>query len=118
MGTYSRGPFNKYDLQSGKGTKPPRKPGAYRIAEKETRGFIYEGESVSIARRMYEQKVAGKLDPTKHVFLHKAADGRSTSSTRRAVESIHIIKHQPQVNKRNGGGGRPAKGGSGRRPSR
>ena len=117
MSTYPRGPFRKYDPEAKEGSKPPHTAGAYRFAKKETGKIFYEGESGDLARRMSQHISTGKLDPAVHDFLHKAADPRSTSATRREVEAAHIVKHWPAGNKRGGGGGRSAKGGSGRRPS-
>lgn len=44
-----------------------------------------------------------------HTFEWKAADGRSSSNTRRAHEQKKIAQHKPALNQSKGGEGRRAK---------
>ena len=88
---------------------PPNGPGIYRFRNKLTGEIDYIGEAVDIARR-----IVTHLRSTKPVSLNthhvewQAADGRSTSRTRREHERVKINKHKPLLNKRGGGGGRKA----------
>ena len=88
---------------------PPNGPGIYRFRNKLTGEIDYIGEAADIARRIVTHLRSTKpvsLD-THHVEW-QAADGRSTSRTRREHERVKINKHKPRLNKRGGGGGRRA----------
>ena len=99
-------PF-KYSPFTKKGTKPPSKPGEYRIRDKD--GILcYIGETCDLSRRMREHKRTGKLMP-EGFFEFMIADGRSTSVTRRKHEQEKIRKHKPLFNRSSGGEGRIAK---------
>jgi excinuclease UvrABC nuclease subunit len=85
-------------------TKPPARAGEYRILDK-NRKVSYIGETNNLARRMGEHRRAGKLCEGDR-FAWQAADGRSTSKTRRAHERAKIKKHKPSLNRSKGGEGR------------
>jgi hypothetical protein len=110
--TYPRGRYR--NLRPGE--KPPAKPGAERYVSKKTGEVVYQGESSNLRVRIAKQKSA-KMPYTRGNYQpqYKVADGRSTSKTRRQHEARKIKQKKPRFNQRAGGGGRPAKGGSGRR---
>ena len=86
---------------------PPNGPGIYRFRNKLTREIDYIGEAVDIARRIAQHLRSSKiLSLDTHHVEWQAADGRSTSRTRREHERDKINKHKPRLNKRGGGGGR------------
>lgn len=109
MCTYQPGRPTKYNPTTGSGTKPPAKPGEYRIRDS-SGVIIYIGETNDLARRMAEHIRSGKLPvgPNAGTFEFQIADGRSTSRTRREHERKKIAEHQPELNKSKGGEGRPA----------
>ena len=88
---------------------PQAKPGLYYFRNKDTGAVDYVGESSNLRNRKAQHIATGKLDPAKHVFEFKIADGRATSKTRREHERLKIDQHKPDMNGRGGGGGRPAK---------
>ena len=88
---------------------PPNRPGIYRFRNKLTGEVDYIGEAVDIARRIVTHLRSDKpVSPDTHHVEWQAADGRSTSRTRREHERAKINKHKPRLNKRSGGGGRRA----------
>lgn len=109
MCTYGPGRPTKYNPTTGAGTKPPSKPGEYRIRNSDGQ-IVYIGETNDLARRMAEHIRSGKLSVGSNAgtFEFQIADGRSTSRTRREHERDKIAKHQPELNKSKGGEGRPA----------
>lgn len=110
MSIYKTGRPNKYNPHSGKGQRPPDKPGEYRI--RDSSGTItYIGETNNLARRTREHIRSGKLsvnESSQNTIEYMVADGRSTSHTRRLHEQLSIEKHHPTLNKSKGGEGRPA----------
>ena len=102
-------PF-KYTPATKRGSKPPEKPGLYRIRDGRGR-ILYIGETCSLARRIREHIRAGKIsmDPADHCYVeYQIADPRSTSRTRREHERKKIRRHRPLLNRSNGGEGRIA----------
>ena len=99
--------------------RPPNGPGVYRHKNKRTGTIDRVGEGSNIRSRLNDHKRKGRpfANTKTHQPQWKSMDGRSTSRTRRKVESKQIRKHKPKYAKRAGGGGRPARGGSGRRRS-
>jgi excinuclease UvrABC nuclease subunit len=100
-----------------KKNKPSSGPGEYRWRDRETGEIDRIGETNNLRRRRSEyptEKVP--CSPETHDYETMEADGRSTSKTRREHEVESIERYDPQFNERAGGGGRPAEGGSGRRP--
>ena len=107
MSPYSPGRPQKYNPFTGKGHKPPKCPGEYRV--RDAAGTIaYIGETNSLARRMREHMRSGKLQPG-CTLEFQVADGRSSSRTRRAHEQAKIAQHNPTLNRSIGGEGRIAK---------
>lgn len=109
MSLYGAGRPTKYNPTTKAGTRPPSKPGEYRIRDAGGR-IVYIGETNDLARRMAEHIRSGKLPVGTNAgtFEFQTADGRSTSRTRREHEREKIAKHQPELNKSKGGEGRPA----------
>jgi len=93
----------------GGGAEPPSTAGEYRILDSE-RNVSYIGETNNLARRMKEHRRSGKLCDG-YRFAWQAADGNSTSNTRREHEREKIKKHSPPMNKSKGGEGRTARKG-------
>ena len=97
---YKPGRPTKYNPTTGAGTKPPAKPGEYRIRQAD--GTIsYIGETCNLARRTAEHRRGGTIE-------YQVADGRTTSRTRREHERQKIAQHQPSQNRSGGGEGRIA----------
>lgn len=110
MAIYKRGRPTKYNPTTGSGTKPPAKPGEYRIRD-ESGSITYIGETSNLARRTGQHMRSGKLPVgpgQSGTIEYKLADGRSTSNTRREHERQKIAQHNPPLNKSMGGEGRPA----------
>ena len=112
MGATKRGRPKKFDPRTAQGSLPPSSPALYRLVDRNTGKVQYAGDTNNAIRRAIEHARSGKLDPEKHDFEWKDVDGRSTSATRREIESKWIEKHKPPLNVRAGGGGRTAKRGS------
>ena len=109
MSIYKPGRPNKYNPTSGRGEKPPSKPGEDRIRDGEGT-IMYIGETNNLARRTNEHILSGKLScDNGSTIEYKVADGRSTSNTRRIHEREKIELHNPSLNKSKGGEGRIAK---------
>ena len=111
MTMYKPGRPHKYTPSTGTGSKPPAKPGEYRI--RDSKGvIIYVGETNNLERRTKEHSRKGKLTDKRAEggsIEWKVADGRSTSRTRRIHERQKIEQHTPSMNKSSGGEGRIAK---------
>lgn len=109
-GIYKPGRPFKYIPSSQYGSKPPEKPGIYRIRNGEGQ-ILYIGETCSLCRRIREHIRSGKisLDPAeRHYVEFQIADRRSSSQTRRDHERKKIRQHKPLLNKSSGGEGRIA----------
>ena len=88
--------------------EPPNDPGGYRLINNANRKIDYIGETSNLRRRSNEHFRSGKVSRDTHKFAWQRADGRSTSTTRRAHEQVKIAQHNPSLNQRTGGGGRKA----------
>ena len=111
MGIYKSGRPTKYDPSTGKGTKPPAKPGEYRFRD-QSGSIMYVGETNDLNRRMHQHLNTGKLKTesgNSYTMEYKVADGRSSSRTRREHEQQKIKEHNPVLNRSVGGEGRIAK---------
>ena len=107
MGIYPAGRPQKIFPFEAVGSRPPQRPGEYRI--RDTSGAIaYIGETNNLRRRMGEHMRSGKLQ-VGYSLEYQVADGRSTSQTRRVHERSKIAQHNPVLNRSNGGEGRIAK---------
>ena len=111
MATYKPGRYTRT------ANKPaPKAPGAYRHVSKRTGEVVRQGETEDLDRRLKEHDRSNAVFTSGHYDVQwKAADGRSTSKTRREHEQRKIREKRPKFNERDGGGGRKAQGGSGRR---
>lgn len=111
MGIYKSGRPSKYNPSTKTGSKPPKRPGEYRI--RNSAGIItYIGETNNLNRRMNEHLYNGKMSGGQNAggsFEWKTADGRSTSVTRRKHERLKIGQHMPEQNASGGGEGRIAR---------
>ena len=109
MSDYKPGRPAKFNPTTGAGTKPPVKPGEYRIRDS-TGTLQYIGETNNIQRRMGEHIRSGKLATGAGggTIEYKVASASSTSQSRRAHEQQKIAQHNPPLNKSKGGEGRPA----------
>ena len=102
MSMYKKGRPSRQD--------PPKTAGKYQYRNKKTGEIEYIGETANLARRMKQHEVSdNSLSRKTHDAEWKVADGRSSSKTRRKHEQDSINKHNPKLNKRQGGGGRKAK---------
>ncbi|MBQ8622094.1 MAG: GIY-YIG nuclease family protein [Oscillospiraceae bacterium] len=109
MSDYKPGRPAKFNPTTGAGTKPPSKPGEYRI--RDSKGtLLYIGETNDIRRRMGEHIRSGKLTTgaSGDTIEYKIASPYSTSQSRRAHEQQKIAQHNPPLNKSIGGEGRIA----------
>lgn len=99
MGIFKRGRPSRQD--------PPSGPGLYRFVDKLTGRLDYIGETSNLRRRISEHFRSDKqVSPETHHAEWQAADGRSTSRTRRQQETLKISQFKPGMNKRRGGAGR------------
>lgn len=103
-GPYTRGRPFRFDPLSGDGTMPLGKPGMY-IVRNQDNERQYIGETCDLMRRINEHLRIGDIQDCDTVD-YMVADGRSSSKTRRIVESQKISIHRPPCNQRGGGGGR------------
>ena len=110
MGIYKPGRPFKYVPATQSGSRPPEKPGIYRI--RSAGGTIlYIGETCNLARRIREHIRSGKISVSRRApssVEYQIADGRSNSCTRRIHEKRKIAAHKPRLNKSGGGEGRIA----------
>ena len=60
MGIYKPGRPKKYNPATGKGEKPPAKPGEYRIRD-EAGNILYIGEACNLEHRMKQHIKSGKI---------------------------------------------------------
>ena len=88
--------------------EPPNDPGVYRYINNESGKVDYVGETADLRRRSNEHSRSDMVSRDTHTFAWQKADGRSTSTTRRAHEQVKISQHNPPLNQRAGGGGRKA----------
>lgn len=111
MSVYRCGRPAKFRPSLKQGSKPPAKPGEYRI--RNNAGEItYVGETNNLNRRMNEHLRNGKMSNGQNEggsFEWKVADGRSSSRTRRIHEQEKIHQHKPCMNCSIGGEGRIAR---------
>ena len=107
MGIYHAGRPKKYNPVTKCGHIPPHSPGEYRFRDQES-AIMYIGETNDLNRRMHEHIRSGKL-MAGYTLEFQAADGRSSSRTRRGHERAKILQHSPVLNRSSGGEGRIAK---------
>ena len=110
MPMYKPGRPTKFNPTTGAGTRPPARPGEYRIRDA-SGAIVYIGETNNLARRMGEHLRTGKLprgEGCSSTIEFQIADGRTSSRTRREHERRKIEQHQPPLNRSRGGEGRLA----------
>ena len=74
-----------------------------------TREIEYVGVSNNLIRRMREHIRSGKLGGDNDIFAYKAAEGRASQAHINDHEHEKIEQHNPPINRRTGGAGRPYK---------
>ena len=84
----------------------PACKGEYRIIGRDRR-VMYVGYTNDLRRRMHEHMRTGKLGGDNSTFAYKVADGRASRDSLARHEAEKIRKHEPVLNKRAGGAGRP-----------
>ncbi len=60
-------------------------------------------------RRMNEHRRSGKISGENNIFAFKKADGRASQARLNDHERAKILQHDPILNQRAGGAGRPFK---------
>ena len=108
MGVYRRGRPHKYNAITGVGAEPPRVVGEYRI---KTKNHIikYIGITNDLKRRMNEHIRSGKINEGAPWFEWMVAKTNSPYQSVRDHEERKIKKHNPELNKNKGRGGREPK---------
>jgi hypothetical protein len=107
MNLYKPGRPKEFDtLNNTDYTQVPASKGEYRIIGKD-RKVKYVGYSNDLRRRMREHMRSGKLSGDNSIFAYKVADGRASRDCLALHEASKIKKHDPVLNKRAGGAGRP-----------
>lgn len=110
MNLYKPGrPTEVSPLDPSNKRKVPSAKGEYRILNSKTRSPMYIGVSNDLKRRMNEHIRSGKLGGENSIFAYKVADGRASQSRINDHERKKIDKHDPPLNQRAGGAGRPYK---------
>ena len=87
---------------------PPVKLGIYQFVRKDSGDVTYTGEINDLRGRKHEHTRSGLFEPDVEYFEWQVADGRSTSRTRREIETSRIDQQDPDKNRHPGGSGRPA----------
>lgn len=109
MQLYKSGrPKEIHPLDSGLSAIPSKK-GEYRIMPKDSKKPVYVGVTNNLRRRAREQINAGKISEQNPIFAFKVADGRASQSKINDHERRKIKQHDPELNMRGGGAGRPYK---------
>ena len=108
MGIYRRGRPHKYNAITGAGVEPPRVVGEYRIRTK-LHIIKYIGITNDLQRRMNEHIRSGKINEDAPWFEWMAAKTDSPYKSVRDHEGRKIRKHNPELNRNKGRGGREPK---------
>ena len=107
MKLYKPGRPREFDaFNSTNYAQVPASKGEYRIIGKD-REVKYVGYTNNLRRRMREHMRTGKLSGDNNIFAYKTADGRASRDSLARHEAKKIKKHDPVLNKRAGGAGRP-----------
>ncbi len=108
MALYKPGrPTEVHPLDPNETRTVPKAKGEYRIINGNTREVMYVGVSNNLNRRIREHKLTGKINSENNVVAYKVADGRASQSRINDHERAKIEQHEPPLNKRAGGAGRP-----------
>lgn len=84
----------------------PHEKGEYRILDM-SRNILYIGQAKDLARRMKDHIRTGKLNKNNGIFAFKVANEDASWKSLVNHERQKIKKHDPPLNKRAGGAGRP-----------
>lgn len=108
MALYKPGrPTEVHPLDPNEKKSIPKAKGEYRIINGETREVMYVGVSNNLNRREREHERTGKINSNNNIFAFKTADGRASQSRINDHERRKIEQHDPILNQRAGGAGRP-----------
>lgn len=108
MALYKPGrPTEVHPLDPNETRSVPKAKGEYRIINGNTREVMYVGVSNDLRRREREHERTGKINSENNVFAYKVADGRASQSRINNHERSKIEQHDPPLNQRAGGAGRP-----------
>ena len=108
MQLYKSGRPTEYRPLEGSPDKLPSAKGEYRILSKD-RKVMYIGVTNNFRRRTKEHIKSGKICSENPIVAFKAADGRAGQSRINDHERKKIKQHNPGLNQRAGGAGRPYK---------
>ncbi len=109
MPLYNSGRAKELHPLKGRGQRPPKAKGEYRILDEVTKKPVYIGVTNNLDRRMHEHIHSGKISGKNSIFAYKVANGAATQQALNDHERMKIKKHSPALNKRAGGAGRPYK---------
>lgn len=109
MSLYKSGRAKELHPLTDSSQHPPKAKGEYRILNGETKKPVYIGVSNDLDRRMREHMKTGRINAQNSIFAFKVADGRASQQRLNNHEREKIKKHDPELNQRAGGAGRPYK---------
>lgn len=108
MALYRPGrPTEVHPLDPNETRSIPKAKGEYRIINGDTREVMYVGVTNNLSRREREHERTGKINSDNSIFAYKVADGRASQSRINDHERAKIEQHNPPLNQRAGGAGRP-----------
>lgn len=108
MALYKPGrPTEVHPLDPNETRSIPKAKGEYRIINGDTREVMYVGVTNNLSRREREHERTGKINSDNSIFAYKVADGRASQSRINDHERAKIEQHNPPLNQRAGGAGRP-----------
>lgn len=108
MALYKSGrPTEVHPLDPNETRTIPKAKGEYRIINENTREVMYVGVSNNLNRRERQHERTGKINSENCIFAYKLADGRASQRRINDHERAKIEQHNPPLNKRAGGAGRP-----------
>ena len=108
MQLYKPGRPKEFRPLDGSLEKVPKAKGEYRILDKD-KNTKYIGVTNNINRRMKQHIRSGKISEETPIFAFKLADGRASQERLNDHERLKIRQHEPELNRRAGGAGRPYK---------
>ena len=108
MSLYKPGrPTEVHPLDPNEKRTIPKSKGEYRILDGTTKEVMYVGVSKNLNRREREHERSGKINSDNSIFAYKVADGRASQDRINDHEREKIRQHDPVLNQRAGGAGRP-----------
>ena len=108
MQLYKPGRPKEFRPLDGSLEKVPKAKGEYRILDRDKK-TKYIGVAKDINRRMKQHMRSGKINEDNPIFAYKLADGRASQERLNNHERQKIKQHDPELNQRAGGAGRPYK---------